>query len=154
MTLLTSSATDIGTLPKIAGHFLLSSISKAKFTIYRHQLLHAWWFPPCLASDLTSFSSLAGLSSLEIAHSSVKTAVNLWAKGWLLGQGLWPLLPPPLVTKTVKQGYNYEAAITSFVTVLSLSNFNIHSSSYELSKFCHFWQNVIKSCISGRLITK
>ena len=81
VTLLTSIATDSGASSKTVGHFLPFSFDKAKFTIRRHQLLHAWWFPPCLASNLTSFGFLTGLSSPKIAHSTVKIAVKLGAKG-------------------------------------------------------------------------
>ena len=40
-------------------------------------------------------------------------------------------------------------AVMSFVTVLTISNFNVCSSSYELSKFQSFRRNILKSHVSG-----
>ena len=120
----------------------------------RHYILHAWWFSPCSTTILTLFNSWQwtfARKQLNLARNSrgqsLKKELTFGCNHWLPFYSLQPLFQ-------CMQRWNMKPAITSFVTVLSVSNSNICSLSFELSKFYRFWQNIIKLCISSRLIMK
>ena len=125
-----------GELFKLIIHIILGDVSKFKQGNTSPNI-----FLPttnsCLLPKTASPRILQSWSTLE-------NRFDFWA------ESLTVVSPPPAIVWNMQSNYVL-AAITCFVTVLSYSNFDVRSSSYELLKFYRFYRII---CIHAYLVVK